>query len=35
MENSNVYAVCILKPQYNEPRYIESRNIVNKTQLPF
>ena len=24
-----------LKPGYNEPRYSEFRDIVNKTQLPF
>ena len=26
---------CTLKPWYNEPRYSEFRNIVNKTQFPF
>ena len=27
--------VCTLKPRYNEPRYSEFRDMVNKTQLPF
>ena len=27
--------VSTLKPRYNEPRYSEFCNIVNKTQLPF
>ena len=30
-----IIMICTLKPQYNEPRYSEFRDIVNKTQLPF
>ena len=30
-----LWTCSTLKPRYNEPRYSEFRNIVNKTYLPF